>query len=57
MSGRFSKSKILGSGYFGVVLSTSDTKLVIKVTSDLDEGYFNQIVLKTITYGITQVCL
>jgi len=45
ISGNFSRSKILGSGYFGVVLSTSNTKLVIKVTSDLDEGYFNQIVL------------
>lgn len=45
VNGKFTQSKILGSGYFGVVLSTSDPKLVIKVTSDLDEGYFNQIVL------------
>lgn len=45
IGGKFSKSKILGSGYFGVVLETEDSKLVIKVTSDQDEGYFNQIVL------------
>ncbi len=45
MKGRFSKSKILGSGYYGVVLSTDCEKLVVKITSDQDEGYFNQIVL------------
>lgn len=38
-------SKILGSGYFGIVLKTSNKKLVIKVTSDHDEGYFNQLIL------------
>jgi len=45
LKGGFSKSKVLGSGYFGVVLSTANEKLVIKVTSDHDEGYFNQIVI------------
>lgn len=36
----------LGSGYYGVVFKTSNKKLVVKVTSDADEGYFNQIVLE-----------
>lgn len=45
VQGRFSKSDLLGSGYYGIVLSTSNEKLVIKITSDQDEGYFNQIVL------------
>lgn len=45
ITGNFSRSKILGSGYFGVVLSTSDERLVVKISSDLDEGYFNQLVL------------
>lgn len=42
---RLSKKDILGSGYFGVVIKTSNPKLVIKITTDNDEGYFNQIVL------------
>ena len=46
VEGKFSRSKILGSGYFGVVMKTADPKLVIKVTSDSDEGYYNQIVLE-----------
>lgn len=40
-----SSSKVLGSGYFGIVLKTSNKKLVIKITSDQDEGYFNQLIL------------
>lgn len=42
---KFSKKDILGSGYFGVVFQTNHEKLVMKVTSDPDEGYFNQLVL------------
>ena len=45
LKGSFSRSKILGSGYFGIVLETENSKLVVKVTSDQDEGYFNQLVL------------
>jgi hypothetical protein len=45
IEGRFSTSKVLGSGYFGVVISTTNKKLVIKITSDQDEGYFNKIVM------------
>lgn len=41
----FDKSLVLGSGYFGVVLSTNNKKLVVKVTSDHDEGYFNRLIL------------
>lgn len=45
LKGGFSKSTLLGSGYFGIVLKTSHKKLVVKVTSDSDEGYFNQLIL------------
>ena len=45
IQGRFSRSRILGSGYYGIVMSTANEKLVVKVTSDHDEGYFNQIVI------------
>lgn len=45
LTGAFSLSDVLGSGYFGIVLSTSNKKLVVKVTSDNDEGYFNQLIL------------
>lgn len=41
----FSKGMLLGSGYFGIVIGTKSKKLVVKITSDVDEGYFNQIVL------------
>lgn len=44
--GSFSMRKVLGSGYYGVVLSTSNKKLVVKVTSDADEGYFNMLVME-----------
>jgi hypothetical protein len=46
MDGSFSFRKVLGSGYYGIVLETSCKKLVVKVTSDADEGYFNMIVLE-----------
>lgn len=45
VNGNFSMAKVLGSGYFGVVLRTNHKKLVVKVTSDQDEGYFNQLIL------------
>lgn len=45
LEGGFTLSDVLGSGYFGLVLSTSNKKLVVKVTSDNDEGYFNQLIL------------
>lgn len=45
LEGSFSMRKVLGSGYFGVVMSTRSKKLVVKVTSDADEGYFNQLIL------------
>lgn len=41
----FSQKLILGSGYFGIVISTNNKKLVVKITSDKDEGYFNQLIL------------
>lgn len=41
----FEKKHVLGSGYFGVVLETTNKKLVVKVTSDRDEGYFNRLIL------------
>ncbi|MHA2263393.1 MAG: hypothetical protein ACXAEN_13445 [Candidatus Thorarchaeota archaeon] len=41
----YSSKSILGSGYFGVVFETNHKKLVMKITSDPDEGYFNKIVL------------
>lgn len=42
---QFSSVKLLGSGYFGIVFATSSKKLVVKVTSDRDEGYFNNLIL------------
>jgi len=45
LKGGFDRRDILGSGYFGIVLKTSHKKLVVKVTSDSDEGYFNQLIL------------
>lgn len=45
LKGGFSMSDVLGSGYFGIVISTTHKKLVVKVTSDQDEGYFNQLIL------------
>lgn len=45
LKGGFSMKNVLGSGYFGIVLSTAKKKLVVKVTSDADEGYFNQLIL------------
>jgi len=45
LSSSFSKSLVLGSGYFGVVISTENKKLVVKITSDHDEGYFNRLIL------------
>ncbi len=45
MKGRLTESDILGSGYFGIVLKTSDKRLVVKVTSDDEEGYFSQLVI------------
>jgi hypothetical protein len=41
----FSRRQLLGSGYFGIVISTQNKKLVVKITSDRDEGYFNQLIL------------
>lgn len=41
----FLEKNVLGSGYFGVVISTNYEKLVVKVTSDHDEGYFNRLIL------------
>lgn len=41
----FTRKQLLGSGYFGIVISTQNKKLVVKVTSDRDEGYFNQLIL------------
>lgn len=46
MEGSLSFKDVLGSGYYGVVLKTSNKKLVVKVTSDADEGYFNMLVLE-----------
>ena len=40
-----SKSMLLGSGYFGLVFSTTNKKLVFKITTDPDEGAFSQLVL------------
>jgi len=37
---------VLGSGYFGIVMSTSDERLVFKITSDEDEGYLSELILK-----------
>jgi len=45
MKGRLTESDVLGSGYFGIVLKTSDKRLVVKVTSDDEEGYFSQLVI------------
>jgi len=45
LQGSFTGSKVLGSGYFGLVLSTNEKKLVIKVTSDQEEGYFTKLIL------------
>lgn len=39
------KASILGSGYFGIVFSTTNKKLVFKVTTDPDEGAFSQLIL------------
>jgi hypothetical protein len=41
----FSDTELLGSGYFGIVLATNSKKLVVKITSDRDEGYFNNLIL------------
>lgn len=41
----FSSVELLGSGYFGIVLATTSKKLVVKITSDRDEGYFNNLIL------------
>lgn len=46
LAGEFDDSLILGSGYFGIVVKTNNKKLVLKISSDKAEGYFNQIVLK-----------
>ncbi len=46
MDGSLSFRDVLGSGYYGVVLKTSNKKLVVKVTSDAEEGYFNMLVLE-----------
>ena len=46
LDGSFSMRKVLGSGYYGIVLSVSNKKLVVKVTSDCDEGYFNMLVME-----------
>jgi hypothetical protein len=48
MEGSLSFRNVLGSGYYGVVLKTSNKKLVVKVTSDADEGYFNMLVLEDV---------
>lgn len=40
-----STSRLLGSGYYGLVMKTTEEKLVVKVSSDRDEGFFNQLVL------------
>lgn len=45
MKGRLTEADVLGSGYFGIVLKTSDKRLVVKVTSDNEEGYFSQLVM------------
>ena len=45
LQGSFSGSRILGSGYFGLVLSTEEKKLVVKITSDQEEGYFTKLIL------------
>ena len=45
MTGRLTKTDVLGSGYFGIVLKTSHKKLVVKVTSDKDEGFFSELIL------------
>jgi hypothetical protein len=42
---QFSSVKLLGSGYFGVVIGTTSKKLVVKITSDKDEGFFNNLIL------------
>jgi len=39
------KANLLGSGYFGLVFSTSNKKLVFKITTDPDEGAFSQLIL------------
>jgi len=41
----FVQKDLLGSGYFGIVIATNNKKLVVKITSDRDEGYFNQLIL------------
>jgi hypothetical protein len=46
IEGSLSFRDVLGSGYYGVVLQTANKKLVVKVTSDADEGYFNMLVLE-----------
>ena len=40
-----STNRLLGSGYYGLVMKTTEKKLVVKVSSDRDEGFFNQLVL------------
>jgi len=45
MTGRLTKTDVLGSGYFGIVLKTAHKKLVVKVTSDKDEGFFSELIL------------
>ena len=46
LDGALSFKDVLGSGYYGVVLKTRSKKLVVKVTSDAEEGYFNMLVLE-----------
>lgn len=43
---KLTKKQILGSGYFGIVFSTNNKKLVLKITTDEAEGAFSQLILE-----------